>query len=278
MRSFTDIFVRRPVLASVVSLLILLGGLQAFYKLQIRQFPELSSTTITITTIYPGANADLIKGFITTPLEQAVASTEGIDTLVSTSQQNQSRHHPQPPPQRQPGPRRRRRPVQDQPGQKRAAARGAGPDGRQADRPGLRASLHVLQFEGADRLADYRLPDPRRAAPPADDRRRRQRANPRRPDLRDAHLARPEPDGGARHHAPRRARRTGGEQLHLRRRSDQRRLGPDQHQRADVARKRQGLLATGRLDARRYADPHRRHRRQSISGRRASTPPPFSTG
>ena len=87
MRSFTDIFVRRPVLASVVSLLILLGGLQAFYKLQIRQFPELSSTTITITTIYPGANADLIKGFITTPLEQAVASTEGIDTLVSTSQQ-----------------------------------------------------------------------------------------------------------------------------------------------------------------------------------------------
>jgi hydrophobe/amphiphile efflux-1 (HAE1) family protein len=87
---FTDIFVRRPVLASVVSLLILLGGLQAFFKLQIRQFPELSSTTITITTIYPGANADLIKGFITTPLEQAVASTEGIDTLVSTSQQNQS--------------------------------------------------------------------------------------------------------------------------------------------------------------------------------------------
>ena len=90
MRSITDIFVRRPVLATVVSLLILLGGLQAFFKLQIRQFPELSSTTITITTIYPGANADLIKGFITTPLEQAVASTEGIDTLVSTSQQNQS--------------------------------------------------------------------------------------------------------------------------------------------------------------------------------------------
>src|SRR6476469_2869915 len=90
MRSFTDIFVRRPVLASVVSLLILLGGLQAFYKLQIRQFPELSSTTITITTSYPGANADLIKGFITTPVEQAVASTEGIDTLVSSSQQNTS--------------------------------------------------------------------------------------------------------------------------------------------------------------------------------------------
>src|ERR1700676_2699623 len=88
--SFTDIFIRRPVLASVVSLLILLAGIQSGLKLQVREFPELSSATITITTTYPGANADLVKGFITTPLEQAVASTEGIDTLVSTSQQNVS--------------------------------------------------------------------------------------------------------------------------------------------------------------------------------------------
>ncbi|MDQ6869867.1 MAG: efflux RND transporter permease subunit, partial [Pseudomonadota bacterium] len=88
--SFTDIFIRRPVLASVVSLLILLAGIQSGLKLQVRQFPELSSTTITITTVYPGANADLIKGFITTPLMQAVASAEGIDTLVSNSQQNTS--------------------------------------------------------------------------------------------------------------------------------------------------------------------------------------------
>ncbi len=87
---FTDIFIRRPVLASVVSLLVLLIGFQAYTKLPIRQYPELSSTTITITTSYPGANADLIKGFITTPIEQAVASTEGIDTLVSNSQQNTS--------------------------------------------------------------------------------------------------------------------------------------------------------------------------------------------
>jgi hydrophobe/amphiphile efflux-1 (HAE1) family protein len=88
--SFTDIFIRRPVLASVVSLLILLAGIQSGLKLQVRQFPELSSATITITTVYPGANADLIKGFITTPLMQAVASAEGIDTLVSNSQQNTS--------------------------------------------------------------------------------------------------------------------------------------------------------------------------------------------
>jgi multidrug efflux pump len=88
--AITDIFIRRPVLATVVSLLILLIGLQAGLSLQIRQYPELSSTTITVTTSYPGANADLIKGFITTPIEQAVASTEGIDTLVSTSRQNVS--------------------------------------------------------------------------------------------------------------------------------------------------------------------------------------------
>ncbi len=90
MSSFTDLFIRRPILSTVVSLLILLVGLQAASKLQIRQYPELAQTTITITTSYPGANADLIKGFITTPLEQAVASTEGVDTIISNSQQNTS--------------------------------------------------------------------------------------------------------------------------------------------------------------------------------------------
>ena len=72
---FTDIFVKRPVLATVVSLLILLAGLQAVLKLPIRQFPEVSDTKIEITTIYPGANADQIKGFITTPL----AAGRGLD-------------------------------------------------------------------------------------------------------------------------------------------------------------------------------------------------------
>src|SRR5574337_283729 len=90
MSSFTDLFIRRPVLASVVSLLILLVGAMAAFKLQVRQFPETSNTTITVTTTYPGASADVIKGFITTPIEQAIASAEGIDTLVSSSQQNVS--------------------------------------------------------------------------------------------------------------------------------------------------------------------------------------------
>ncbi len=87
---FTDIFVKRPVLATVVSLLILLAGLQAAFKLPIRQFPEVSDVKIEVTTAYPGANADQIKGFITTPLQQAVASAEGIDTLESRSSQNVS--------------------------------------------------------------------------------------------------------------------------------------------------------------------------------------------
>ncbi len=86
----TDLFIRRPVLACVVSLLILLVGIQSGLRLQVRQFPELASTTITITTAYPGANADVIKGFITTPIAQAVASAEGVDTLVTSSQQNVS--------------------------------------------------------------------------------------------------------------------------------------------------------------------------------------------
>jgi hydrophobe/amphiphile efflux-1 (HAE1) family protein len=90
MNAFTDLFIRRPVLATVVSLLILLIGGVAALKLQVRQFPQTSNTSITITTTYPGAAADVIKGFITTPIEQAVASAEGIDTLVSSSQQNVS--------------------------------------------------------------------------------------------------------------------------------------------------------------------------------------------
>jgi multidrug efflux pump len=88
--SFTDIFIRRPVLALVVSLLILLIGLRAMLGLPIRQYPKLSNTTITITTIYPGASPDLMQGFITTPIAQAVATAEGIDYLTSSSVQGTS--------------------------------------------------------------------------------------------------------------------------------------------------------------------------------------------
>src|SRR5579864_9306644 len=82
---FTDLFIRRPVLALVVSLLILLIGLKAMLGLQIRQYPQLFNTTITVTTTYPGAAPDLIEGFITVPIEQAVATAEGIDYMTSSS-------------------------------------------------------------------------------------------------------------------------------------------------------------------------------------------------
>ena len=70
---WTDIFIRRPVLSVVVSMLILLIGLRAAMVLPIRQYPKLSNTVVNISTVYPGASADLIQGFITTPIEQAVA-------------------------------------------------------------------------------------------------------------------------------------------------------------------------------------------------------------
>jgi multidrug efflux pump len=82
---FTDIFVHRPVLASVVSLLIFILGIRAFLDLEIRQYPATQNTVVTITTAYPGASSDLVQGFITTPLQQAIAEANGIEYLVGTS-------------------------------------------------------------------------------------------------------------------------------------------------------------------------------------------------
>src|SRR5271170_1516325 len=88
--SFTDIFIRRPVLATVVSLLILLIGARSLDSLPVRQYPKLDNTVISVTTAYPGAAADLMQGFITVPIEQAVAAAEGIDYMTSTSNQGSS--------------------------------------------------------------------------------------------------------------------------------------------------------------------------------------------
>ncbi len=87
---FTDLFVQRPVLASVISLLILVVGLRSIAALEVRQYPETENTVVTITTAYPGASSDLIKGFITTPLQQAIAEADGIDYLSSKSRQGSS--------------------------------------------------------------------------------------------------------------------------------------------------------------------------------------------
>lgn len=83
--SFTETFIRRPVLATVVSLLILLLGFQGLFSLKLREYPEVKETTITITTVYVGASADLIQGFVTTPIAKAVVSAEGVDYVTSSS-------------------------------------------------------------------------------------------------------------------------------------------------------------------------------------------------
>ena len=83
--NFTDIFIRKPVLAIVVSLLILVLGLRALNDLSVRQFPKTENAVVTITTAYYGADSDTIAGFITQPLEQSIAQAQGIDYLSSSS-------------------------------------------------------------------------------------------------------------------------------------------------------------------------------------------------
>ncbi|ELA4931379.1 multidrug efflux RND transporter permease subunit VmeD [Vibrio vulnificus] len=82
---FTDVFIKRPVLAVSISFLIALLGLQAVFKMQVREYPEMTNTVVTVTTSYYGASADLIQGFITQPLEQAVAQADNIDYMTSQS-------------------------------------------------------------------------------------------------------------------------------------------------------------------------------------------------
>ncbi|RWE76712.1 MAG: efflux RND transporter permease subunit, partial [Mesorhizobium sp.] len=88
--SFSDLFIRRPVLSTVLACMILLLGFQGIFGLSIRQYPKVDETAITITTAYPGASADLIQGFISAPIARAVASTENIDYVTSSSRPSSS--------------------------------------------------------------------------------------------------------------------------------------------------------------------------------------------
>src|SRR5712671_3400049 len=86
----TDLFVKRPVLAIVVNLVILIAGLQSIRSLSVRQYPRSDIAEIQVSTVYVGANADLVRGFITTPLERVIASADGIDYMESSSAQGLS--------------------------------------------------------------------------------------------------------------------------------------------------------------------------------------------
>src|SRR6202030_2917010 len=90
MKSFTDLFIKRPVLAMVVSFVILIAGLQAMNTLSVRQYPRSDIASITVTTVYVGADAELVRGFITTPIERAIAAADGIDYIQSQSTQSVS--------------------------------------------------------------------------------------------------------------------------------------------------------------------------------------------
>src|SRR6476660_6963071 len=85
MKSFTDIFIRRPVLAIVVNLVILIAGFQAIRSVNVRQYPRSQNASITVSTVYVGANADLVRGFITPPLERAISAADGVDYIESKS-------------------------------------------------------------------------------------------------------------------------------------------------------------------------------------------------
>lgn len=85
MKSFTDLFIRRPVLALVVNLIIIIAGLQAIRSVNVRQYPRSENASVTITTVYIGASADLVRGFVTVPLERAIAAADGIEYLESSS-------------------------------------------------------------------------------------------------------------------------------------------------------------------------------------------------
>jgi multidrug efflux pump len=87
---FTDLFIRRPVLAICINLVILIAGLQAIRSLSVRQYPRSDIAEVQVRTIYVGANADLVRGFITTPLERVIASADGIDYMESASSQGMS--------------------------------------------------------------------------------------------------------------------------------------------------------------------------------------------
>ncbi|MDA9589557.1 efflux RND transporter permease subunit [Opitutales bacterium] len=89
-KSFTDLFIKRPILAIVVNLAIVIVGLQAYFTLNVRQYPKNENAVITITTAYIGADAKLVRGFITTPIERAIAAADGIDYIESNSIQGVS--------------------------------------------------------------------------------------------------------------------------------------------------------------------------------------------
>ena len=199
----TDLFIRRPVLAIVVNLVILIAGLQSIRSLSVRQYPRSDIAVVKVTTAYVGANADLVRGFITTPLERVIASADGIDYIESSSAQGVSTitvhlklNYDT-------------NAALTQIQAKVAQVRNDLPP--EAEAPVIELETADTQFAAMylgfasddldqNQITDYltRVVQPKLSA----DQRRAARRHPRRPHLRDAHLAQARQDGGARASRP----------------------------------------------------------------------------
>ena len=219
--ALTDIFIKRPVLSLVVSLLILLIGFKAATSLPIRQYPKLSNTVITVTTVYPGASPELMQGFITTPIEQAVAAAEGVDYMSSSSTQGQQPDFGLHQAQRRSEPGAYRSFVEGQLGQISDSERGQRSDHPEVDRPDHGGDVYRILQRRAFGLGDLRLPDAGGAADPVHRRWRGVRRHSRWPDLCDAVVARSRANGRPWRLAERCLRRHPGQQFPGRRRPGQ---------------------------------------------------------
>ena len=183
---FTDLFIKRPVLAIVVNLVILIAGLQSIRALSVRQYPR-SDIAVIGSTVYVGANPDLVRGFITTPLERVIASADGIDYMESSSAQGSARL-PSPAAEL-----RHQRGADPDPGQGRAGperpAAGSGGAGDQLETADTQFAAMYLGFSSKDldqnQITDYltRVVQPKRAISGS------ARRYPRRSHLRDAGVA-----------------------------------------------------------------------------------------
>ena len=223
---FTDLFIRRPVLAIVVSLFILVLGLRSIGLLNVREYPYTQNAVVTVSTVYFGADPALIAGFITSPLENSIAQANGIDYISSSSLQGVSTiqatlrlnydsvkghdgdQHP-----------RQRR---AEPAPERRPAAGHHPDNRRAHR----FDVHRLLQQGAADQQDHRLPVPGRPAEAAGRGGGAGGRDPRKAPVRHAGLARPLEDGGLRPDRHGREQRPGRKRFHLRRGPDE---GADGH-------------------------------------------------
>jgi hypothetical protein len=187
--------IRRPVLATVMSLLLILIGLVSFKQLSVREYPRIDEPLVTVSTRLLGASSEVIESQVTKPLEDSIAGIDGVDIITSISRTEQSQITVRFKPDQGPGHRRGRGARPRRPGARppaRCRRRARDRQGR-----GRRHADHLAGLHQRDDVAAgaHRPHQPRRQAAAADHARRGRRADRRRPQVRDAHLARPRQAG-----------------------------------------------------------------------------------